>query len=234
MGHRLDTAALFERLIDVYRRQFVIFVVAALIVFAPVAVLNGLVLSSRHAGPGLGVAAAGIAVIAATAFEALVVEAVRDIQDGVRDQSLNDLFGAVAPVLLPVLGASILLAIGVAIGFLLLVIPGLVLFTWWALVVPVIVLERPGVLAAFGRSRELVRGNGWRVFGVLVVVILIQSIVSGVLGRIDAGAAGDVIINLAVQALLGPLMAIAATLMYLDLRRIHGEPPVPAGARARY
>ena len=58
------------------------------------------------------------------------------------------------------------------IGFILLIIPGLFLIVIWSVVAPVVVLERPGVFAAFGRSRELVRGNGWNVFAVIVLVFL--------------------------------------------------------------
>ena len=35
--------------------------------------------------------------------------------------------------------------------------------------------------SAFGRSRELVRGNGWQVFGVIVVLFLLQFIVGAVI-----------------------------------------------------
>ena len=36
---------------------------------------------------------------------------------------------------------------------------------------PVIVIERPGVFPAFARSRQLVQGNGWQVFSVIVVLL---------------------------------------------------------------
>ena len=56
---------------------------------------------------------------------------------------------------------------------LLLIIPGLILLTIWAVFAPAIVIERIRVIDAFGRSRELVRGNGWPVFGVIIVAFLI-------------------------------------------------------------
>ena len=55
----------------------------------------------------------------------------------------------------------------------LLIVPGLVLMTWWVLIIPVVVLERTSAGAAFGRSRELVRGYGWNVFGVIVLTLLV-------------------------------------------------------------
>ena len=38
----------------------------------------------------------------------------------------------------------------------LLIVPGLILLTIWAVIAPVIVVERSGVIDAFRRSRELV------------------------------------------------------------------------------
>ena len=77
---------------------------------------------------------------------------------------------------------SILFAIGVGIGFVLIIIPGLILLTIWSVVVPVEVLEHRGILGSFGRSRELVRGNGWNVFGVIVIVWVLVFVISELRG----------------------------------------------------
>src|SRR5215469_344593 len=87
-------------------------------------------------------------------YQGMVVKLVQDVQDGRRDHSVGDLIRSVEPVFWPLVAASILTGIGVGIGFILLVIPGLILIVIWSVVAPVIVLERPGVFQAFGRSRE--------------------------------------------------------------------------------
>ena len=46
---------------------------------------------------------------------------------------------------------------------------------------PVIVIERAGPLAALGRSRQLIRGHGWTVFGLLVVLSVMENAMSFVL-----------------------------------------------------
>jgi hypothetical protein len=119
-------------------------------------------------------------------------------------------------------GASILAGLGVTVGLILLIVPGLILLTLWALVAPVVVIERPGVIASLGRSRELVRGNGWTVFGVIVVLFLISFIVSAVVSAIAVAIAGDVagqlIGNLLANVLIAPLSALAASVMYFQLR----------------
>jgi hypothetical protein len=238
MNAKLDTARVFERIFKIYGEQFTLLVPAALVLFLPVAILNGLVLAG---GGGLALLiTSAIALIATFWYQGMVVEAVRDILDGRRDQTVGGLFSSASPFITSLLAAGVLAGIGIAIGLLLLIVPGLILITIWAVIVPVIVIERSGVRDAFGRSRALVRGNGWQVFGVIVVLILLQLVASEAVNAIVGGAsddsfAGYVIADLVVRVLVVPLSAIAATVMYLELRRQKGEPlaeDTPAGPAA--
>ena len=227
MNAKLDTARVFERIFKIYSEQFTLLVPAALVLFVPVAILNGLVLAS---GGGLALLiTSAIGLIATFWFQGMVVEAVRDILDGRRDQTVGGLFSSASPFITPLLAAGVLAGIGIAIGLLLLIVPGLFLITIWAVIVPVIVIERSGVMDAFGRSRALVRGNGWQVFGVIVVLLLLQLVATEVVNAIVGGASDDsfaayAIADLVVRVLVVPLSAIAATVMYLELRRQKGEP----------
>ena len=85
---------------------------------------------------------------------------------------------------------------------------------------PVVVLERPGAFKALGRSRELVRGNGWQVFGVIVVLVIGVRIVAGIIEAIgDAGGTGvGIVVRVIVEILLAPLSALAASVLYFELR----------------
>jgi hypothetical protein len=226
MNAKLDTGRVFERIFQIYGEQFTLLIPAALVLFIPVAILNGLV----RTGGGVLAAliAAVIGVIATFWYQGMVVEAVRDILDGRRDHTLGSLFSSAAPFIGPLLGAGILAGIGIGIGLILLIVPGLFLLTIWAVIVPVIVIDRTGVLDAFGRSRGLVRGSGWQVFGVIVVLLLLQIVVGGVLSAIadsitDGSFAGYAVADLIVRALVAPLSAIAATVVYVELRRLKGE-----------
>jgi hypothetical protein len=92
-------------------------------------------------------------------------------------------------------------------------------------VIPVIVLERSGVFAAFGRSQQLVRGNGWHVFGTLVVVFIILIVVDIVLGLIFAlpvllrSGLSTVISG----TLIAPFIALVVTLIYYRLSAAQGD-----------
>ena len=227
MNAKLDTGRVFERIFSFYGSQFTLLIPAALVLFLPVAIVNGLLLSSG--GFLLALVSSALSLIATYWYQGMVVEATRDILDGRRDHTIGSLFSSAAPFIGPLLVVGILAGIGIAIGFVLLIIPGLFLLTIWAVIVPVIVIERAGVLESFGRSRELVRGSGWQVFGVIVVIFLVSFIVRAIIGGIVGGISDDsfvgyAIADLIVNVLLVPLSALAATVMYFELRRVKGDP----------
>jgi uncharacterized membrane protein len=114
---------------------------------------------------------------------------------------------------------SILFGIALAIGFILLIIPGLILMVIWSVVAPVTVLERPGPFAAFGRSRELVRGNGWQVFGVIVLVFVAVAVLSLAAGLVASGlgSLGHALVQWAVNSALAPVTALSASVLYFEL-----------------
>src|SRR4051812_12945750 len=150
----IDPGSVIASAFDIYKRHFAVLIGAALVVFAVEALL---VLA-------LGWVGAILSIVVGTFFNGMVVELVRDVQDGRLDASVGDLFRSVAPVVLPLIAVSFLAGIGIAIGLVLLIVPGLFLLTIWSVVAAVTVVERPGVFPAFARSRELVRGYGWQVF----------------------------------------------------------------------
>lgn len=204
----------------------------AFALFAVVAIVNAIIAGSFILFP-LGLA---VSVVAATLYQGMVVGLVRDVQDGRRDSSVQDLIDAAWPVVLPLVGVGILAGIAIGIGFLLFVIPGLILLTIWAVIAPVIVVERSGVMNSFGRSRDLVRNNGWQVFGVIFVVFIITAIASLVLGAIGASISDSlgmqIVVNLIASTLTAPIAALAAATIYFRLRAIKGEAGTPGTPEA--
>ncbi|MDX6698724.1 MAG: hypothetical protein QOE65_2121 [Solirubrobacteraceae bacterium] len=231
MSERIDIGAILSRVFQYYREQAGVLLPAALIIFVPIALIAGV----AAAGGGI-IAILGVLLVSAVAnafYQATVVEAVRDIQDGRRDLDVGGLFRSASQVLGPVIVAAILLGFGIAIGLVLLIVPGLILLTIWAVTIPAVVLERKSPVEALGRSRELVRGHGWQVFGVVVILAVAQEIarriliaIFGGIGDFVGGAIGSLIGNV----LFAPLTAIAATVLYLELRRIKEGTAPPAGA----
>lgn len=85
-------------------------------------------------------------------------------------------------VVLPLLALSILLALGVMVGFFFLIVPGIMLYIIWSVAAPALVAERTGVFAAFGRSRFLTRGARWKIFALQLVIVIFYWLVSAALG----------------------------------------------------
>jgi len=221
MTPRLDIGKVFARVFETYRAQAAVVIPAALIVYLPVSLVSGLSYDRGSAGLTLLGFVAGV--VGSLWLQGVVVGAVADIQDHHRDEGLGSLFAMVGPVLGRLLLAGLLAAAGIGIGLVLLVVPGLVLLTLWSLVIPVIVLERRGVLESFGRSRELVRGHAWRVFAIVVVLGIAQgvasSILRSVLDDVTGSFAGYALGDLLANALIGPLSAIAVAVIYFELVR---------------
>jgi hypothetical protein len=234
MNQKLDVGNVLTRTFETYRDQFTLLIPAALVLFVPVAIVNGLILTGGGLFPTLLVWV--ISLLATYFFQGMVVEAVRDILDGRRDHSVGSLFASVTPVMAPLFGAGFIYAIATGIGLLLLIVPGLFLLTIWAVLAPVIVVERPAVFNAFERSRQLVKGHGWQVFGVIVVLFLITVAASLVVAAIFVAIAdsfvGYFLSEAITRVLVSPLSAIAAAVMFFELKARHGEPVPEMGAAA--
>jgi hypothetical protein len=235
MNGKLDVARVFERIFEIYRDQFTLLIPAALVVFVPVAIISGLIYAGDVGILGALIVAA-IGTIATYWFQGMVVEAARDILDGRRDHSVGSLVRAVVPVLGPLIVAGILAGIAIGIGLLLLIVPGLFLLTIWAVLAPVIVIERKDAMSSFGRSRELVRGHGWQVFGVIVVLFIVQFVVTAVIQALATSVADSVVgfsvADLIVRLLVAPLSALAAAVLFFELKAMRGEPVLDTGGEA--
>jgi hypothetical protein len=167
---------------EYYKAHWKHLLTIALVVYAGVALIS-LILTALFGIVG-AILAAAVSIVGLFLLQGALVTAVADIRDGRADLSVEDTFRKAQPFLGRIAGASILAGIGIALGFVALVIPGLILLTIWLFIVPVIVLENSSIGDSFGRSRELVRGYGMNVFGVIVLTILLIIAFDIVLGLI--------------------------------------------------
>lgn len=208
-----------------YTKFFARFFAVAVIVFLIVNLLNALLGWVIGSGSGVVLLVALITTVVSLVgtfwVQGALVYAVEDVRDGRIDSSIGELFERVQPYLGTLIVAGILAGLGIALGFVLLIVPGLVLLTWWCLIAPVIVLEGKRVGESFTRSRELVRGHGWTVFGIVILAVLASAIASGLIQGIFSFLGpflrywiGGAIAN----AIVDPFLAIALTLMYFHLR----------------
>jgi hypothetical protein len=217
MQARLDVGAVIRRVFNIYVDQAPVLMPAAAVVFVFTGILSALLTA---ASPTLALIGLIISLVATTLFTGMVVELVADVQDGRRDSSPGQLLRAASPVLGQLILVGIVAGVAIVIGFVLFIVPGLVLLTIWAVFAPVIVLERPPGLGALRRSRELVHGNGWQVFGVICVLIILVVVISGVIevAADSAGTGVGVVVRVIVGVLTAPLSSLAAAVLYFELR----------------
>jgi hypothetical protein len=128
-----------------------------------------------------------------------------------------------------VLWVSLIAALGILVGLILLVIPGIYLAICWSVAVPVLLGENLRGRAALSRSRALVRQRWWQCLGVLLVTILLVLIVSLALGFVITGIVGSSenefliflsqgVVTLITEALVLPFQVAVTTVLYIDLR----------------
>jgi hypothetical protein len=140
-----------------------------------------------------------------------------------------------APFVVPLIIASLLVGLLAMVGFILLVIPGLIVICGLALTVPALVVESAPPMDALGRSWTLTRGYRLRMFGLFLLIFLLILVpyiaVMGAFGVASAmlastGAKGvsttillaGTVVAAIVQLLLSPLYQAALVIAYYDLR----------------
>lgn len=157
-----------------------------------------------------------------------------------RRASLSSALGFAVSRFLPLLGASILVGLLVLLGLFLCCVPGIYFWVTYIFVGQAVVLERSGIAEAFNRSQRLITGFWWRVFGVLLLILIAQRIVEWALAlgltvalpaqqEIPTEAGRQIKVNplnhivgtlatLLVTILFASYTAVCTTLLYLDLR----------------
>ncbi|MCA3720881.1 glycerophosphoryl diester phosphodiesterase membrane domain-containing protein [Phenylobacterium sp.] len=142
---------------------------------------------------------------------------------------------AALPRLPNVILTTLALLFLVLLGFVALILPGIVILLMLCVALPAFIPEDLSPIAALKRSRELTRGNRWRLLGLVLlnglILIGVGVVVSLPLGLASTlpGPAGGVfsIISSAVEGFVGVFIAVLYTHAFLDLRRLH-EASAPA------
>ena len=148
---------------DLYKRFLKEFFLTAFLVFLVLDLLSALA-AQRVRGQHRRASASGrliaftVGIVGYFWVQAALVELVRDVRDGRADRSVMETYRAVQPHLVAVIIAGILAGIGIAIGLILLIVPGLFLLTIWSMLVPVIVIEGKSAGESF---TPLARGRAW-------------------------------------------------------------------------
>lgn len=161
----------------------------------------------------------------ATILQAALVRATIEDLNG-QQPTFGDALSRGTALILPIIGLYILMYLGIGIGFMLLIIPGIYLLVRWSAAVPALVHERLGVLASMKRSSELTKGSRWRILGMLIVVIIAVAGLQMALGLLSLAVApflGTVLATAVVammSAVTSVIISIAIAVSYVELRYV--------------
>jgi hypothetical protein len=123
---------------------------------------------------------------------------------------------------------AILSGVLIAIGYILIVIPGIFLTVAWIAAVPVLMFEGTGGWPALRRSWELVKGRWWATFGALVggiVCVVVLTLLVGLIldGIANSGHVSVILVIAGVGRIISaiityPIVAALSAVIYIDLR----------------
>ena len=149
-----------------YRERFWRVAGTAFVVFGTVAVIDAIatVLVVDHVSSSVGdaitsAAAAVFAMAGVVVYAGILDKVVGSHLHGHPDLSIREIWRVLPLVRLG--AADVLLAAATLVGLALFVLPGIVIFTLWSLVGPVLTIEDRSVTSALGRSWRLVRPQFW-------------------------------------------------------------------------
>lgn len=169
----------------------------------------------------------GFLVLFGTMYEGLVTALV--CLPG-RPDGIGELWRAVRPVLGVMIWVTLVYVTAMFAGALALLVPGLIILTIWSVSVQAVVVERAGLRLALRRSAELVRGNGFAVFGFLLLTGIIAfaiSVLALLVARpLGTGVAGSFIAAFLSNLFSAPFYAMGLAALYNELtgKGVNPEP----------
>jgi hypothetical protein len=241
----LSFAEVLDRSFQVLRDNFALLVGISLIVWVPYGVLTEF-MSQRAMLPLTIVAALFLWILVPLATGAATF-AIADVYLG-RETTIAGAYQSLGSVFGAFIGTGVLMGLLLAVGFILLVVPGFYFMVCWYFVIPVMVIERRFGMHALGRSRAMVRGNWWPTFGIMLAAGLIAYVPSYAVNLIWSylPVLGP-LLRAVTQGVLATYPVIVTVVYYIDRRcrledfdlrllaeqiRAEGAPGVAASAPA--
>jgi hypothetical protein len=166
------------------------------------------------------------------AVSAFHVHAVREVGQGGRPRLVPTLRQSLATLPIVAFAAGVS-AVGILVGTLALIVPGLLLMARWAVVAQTAALEGGGWTGPFRRSADLTEGERWHAFGLIfaagAITLVPWLIVRGAVGH-ETTTVGSFAAGTALQVVTRSFEALVVALLYFDLKARHSIAVEPAKA----
>jgi hypothetical protein len=235
-----DPAALFRDSLAVYFRHLWLFIAVSAAVVVPVELIvegvgMDMLTSSYDSSPGIAEAAVPAVVeflVVTPIITAICIYALHAIAAGEKPRA-GQVLVAGFEAFTPLFAAVVLAAVGIAVGLLALIVPGVFLAVRWFFVPQAVVIDDARGADALRRSGDLVQGFWWRTFGLVLlanVAIAIPGVIllapfSGIAEETDR-AVWELVGATVTTSVTAPFVGLFATFLYYDLlaRRTHATP----------
>jgi hypothetical protein len=228
----LSARSVAREVVAAYRTHWLFLILAALVVLLPQSLADGfldhLEIEGVHSARDVAILAAIPLTVVVNLFgqafyAGLTAAAVIEWREHRPLPNIRALLRTVPLGRLVVL--DLVLTLGSAIGFLLLVIPGLIWLAYFSLAPAIVKFEHRDVWGSLRRSRELVRGNFWRVMWIVVGTIAFTEVAVGAISAPFHGGGIVAFVNLAADGLLQPIEGLVIVVTALTLLEMRGELP---------
>lgn len=217
----LNAGTVLSEAWGLYKRLFVRSVLIGAVVFGTVHLVQALVVRTGNYSGLLGLFTVVLSIFGVALVQGGLVEIVRGLHvNGDDDVSVLQVLHRASGKVWKLVLVSSLAGLGIGFGFLLLVIPGIILAVRWAVAVPVAMLEEGSTTSALRRSRALLSGNGLSVFMILFIcgVLNVVVIIAFTIAAHGGGAFAHWAAATVASALTAPYAAHALTVVYYTLR----------------
>jgi hypothetical protein len=225
-------ADVFSKSVAIYSRRFLQFIILTVIASIPnyLALLLIRVPTTRTEFASIATARVSLTLIdiatKSLASGAVMYGVVQELRG--RTFSVGDSILVALRRFLPMVGVAICTTIVIALGIVLLIIPGIMFACMYYVASPVCVAEQAGVFTSMSRSSFLTKGHRWQVFGIFLLLLAgglaLGAILTGTLiwtatrGFVWGSTTGVLITRLALSAIIGAFNGVLMGVLYYELR----------------
>lgn len=139
--------------------------------------------------------------------------------------SIKEAFMQAKPFIWPTFITSLIAGILTAIGFILVIIPGIIVGVWLSFALYIVIVENKKGVEALKSSKAYVEGYWWPVFGRMFLVGLGIAIIAGIVGNILQSILGYTFGMLAqnvIMLVLIPYIFLYQFALYKNLKQVKG------------
>ncbi len=218
----LPFGAFVSKSLSIYLRNLVPFAVLGALVLAPWIVLRIVLHQDAPSTGGEAISTLLQSVLSLVLTGALTYGVVQQMHD--KPTGIGQLIGVGMRSLGRVFVTGLVTGLIIFIGFVVLVVPGIIATMLLYVAIPVTVMESKGVVDAIKRSADLTRGSRWVIFGAVLLMGIVTYGVIFLCGFVFTTTTTDfarlpIWIEIAIPLLLNPFSATLSSVCYVMLRQ---------------